>query len=109
MERVPAGVKFSDAEIVFSIYDGGPCSAVKDIQRLKALMAAFQLLEDDYLGGQGTRGAGKVKLTNIRVGLRSGDYIGDPKPLGKEKFEDLSDLTGALGQIQAEIKQALGV
>lgn len=109
MERVPAGVKFSDAEIVYSIYDGGPCSGDRDVERIKAILAAFQLLEDDYLGGQGTRGAGKVKLTNIRVSLRSGDYIGEPKLLVKDEFKDLADLTGSLGKIQDEIKQALGI
>jgi CRISPR-associated protein Csm3 len=109
MERVPAGVIFDSAETIYSIYDGGPCSGARDIERLKTLLTAFQLLEDDYLGGQGTRGAGKVKLMNIRVGLRSGDYIGDPKPIGKPFFEDLSELTSSLAQIQSEIKATLGV
>jgi CRISPR-associated protein Csm3 len=109
MERVPAGVNFGDAEIVFSVYGGDKIDPGRDVANLKALLAAFQLLEDDYLGGQGTRGAGKVKLTNIRVTLRSGDYIGDPKPLGKVKFDNLKDLTASLGQIQGEVKTALGI
>ena len=109
MERVPAGVKFANAEIVYTIYDGGPCSAANDIARLKALVMAFQLLEDDYLGGQGTRGSGKVKLTDIRVGLRAGEYIGNPAALGKEKFADLSDLTGTLAQVQEQIQKTLGL
>ncbi len=109
MERVPAGVTFADAEIVYSMYHGERCDAASDVKRLAALLTAFQLLEDDYLGGQGTRGAGKVKFTNIRVGLRSGDYLGDPKPLGDGSFKDLTELTASLGKIQGEIKSALKI
>jgi CRISPR-associated protein Csm3 len=109
MERVPAGVTFADAEIVYSIYHGERCDAASDIKRLAAILTAFQLLEDDYLGGQGTRGAGKVKFTNIRVALRSGDYIGTPKSLGKPSFDNLTDLTASIKQIQGEVKSALGI
>jgi CRISPR-associated protein Csm3 len=109
MERVPAGVTFADAEIVYSIYHGERCDAGRDVARLAALLTAFQLLEDDYLGGQGTRGAGKVKFTNIRVGLRSGDYIGELKPLVKPSFANLTELTAAIKQIQGEVKSALGI
>ena len=101
MERVPAGVTFSDAEIVYSIYGGDVCDANKDVANLRTVLAGFQLLEDDYLGGQGTRGSGQVELKNIRVGLRTGEYIGSPTPLVKEKYDDLSDLTAHLDQIQA--------
>lgn len=109
MERVPAGVTFADAEIVYSIYHGERCDAASDIKRLAALLTAFQLLEDDYLGGQGTRGAGKVKFTNIRVGLRSGDYLGEQKPLGGGSFKNLTEMTASLGKIQGEVKLALGI
>jgi CRISPR-associated protein Csm3 len=64
MERVPAGAVF-DFEIIMDIYDGDD----KD-KMLEKLKQAFALLEDDYLGGSGTRGYGKVKI----------DYtIGNPK------------------------------
>jgi CRISPR-associated protein Csm3 len=106
---VPAGVAFADAEIVYSIYAGERCDPGRDVDNLRALLTAFQLLEDDYLGGQGTRGAGKVKLTGIRVTLRSDDYIAAPKPLGKEEFGDLAELIASLGQIQSDIKSALRI
>lgn len=109
MERVPAGVMFKDAEIIYSIYGGDTCDAEKDVDNLKTLLAGFQLLEDDYLGGQGTRGAGKVELQNIRVGLRTGEYIGEPTLLVKPTYTDLGDLTAHLGQIQGDIRQALGL
>ncbi|MEO0020720.1 MAG: type III-A CRISPR-associated RAMP protein Csm3 [candidate division WOR-3 bacterium] len=61
IERVPAGAIFRPAEFIFNIYEDGD----KDL--LKHLFEAMALLEDDYLGGMGSRGYGKVKFENIRV------------------------------------------
>jgi CRISPR-associated protein Csm3 len=56
MERVPAGVEF-DFEIVYNVEDDNWK------EDLKNLLKAMRLLEDDYLGGSGSRGYGKVKFT----------------------------------------------
>ncbi|HAL65585.1 MAG TPA: type III-A CRISPR-associated RAMP protein Csm3 [Bacteroidales bacterium] len=56
IERVPAGAVF-DFEIIMDIYEGDD----KD-KMIKMLEQAFVLLENDYLGGSGTRGYGKVKI-----------------------------------------------
>ena len=56
MERVPAGVVF-DFEIIMDIYEGDDKDKMIDL-----LKQAFSLLEDDYLGGSGTRGYGKIKI-----------------------------------------------
>ena len=69
MERVPAGAEFGPTELIFSIYEAA------DYDRLKTVIDAMQLVEDDYLGGSGSRGYGKVEFTNIKVYARSGkDY-----------------------------------
>ncbi len=69
IERVPAGAVFGPAELVFSIYEAA------DFNRLKVVIEAMQLVEDDYLGGQGSRGSGKVRFKDIQVAARSrGDY-----------------------------------
>jgi CRISPR-associated protein Csm3 len=69
MERVPAGVAFDGFELVFSVYDEG------DLGRFVNVIEAMQLLEDDYLGGQGSRGSGKVRFEQMRVSCRSrNDY-----------------------------------
>ena len=73
IERVPAGATFGRARLVFSIYAGSDCDARADIRRLAAVVEALQLLEDDYLGGQGSRGYGQVTLTDIAVSMRR-DY-----------------------------------
>lgn len=69
LERVPAGAVFGPVELVFSIYEEA------DYARLKTVIDALQLVEDDYLGGAGSRGSGKVKFTGMSISARrSGDY-----------------------------------
>lgn len=56
VERVPAGAKF-DFEIVYNVFDDG-----KKKEHIEELIKALQILEDDYLGGQGSRGYGKISF-----------------------------------------------
>ena len=67
LERVPAGAVFGPAELVFGIY------SVEDYERLKVVIQALQLVEDDYIGGAGSRGSGKVHFTGIQVTARKSD------------------------------------
>ncbi|WP_322807039.1 type III-A CRISPR-associated RAMP protein Csm3 [Thermanaerothrix sp.] len=107
MERVPAGTVFGLAEMVYSLYDGDGCNVQKDIERLRTLVEGLQLLEDDYLGGLGSRGSGKVKLQDINVTLRVGEkYAEEKQPLGS--YENLEALVKDLKQIQDQIRQRVG-
>lgn len=55
-ERVPAGAKFK-LNMVLNIFEG------EDEEKLKnTLKQAMKLLEDDYLGGHGSRGYGQIKF-----------------------------------------------
>lgn len=55
-ERVPAGAKFK-LNMVLNIFEE------EDEKELKEILAtAIKLLEDDYLGGHGSRGYGQVKI-----------------------------------------------
>ncbi len=65
MERVPSGAVFDNFEMVFSVYEKG------DLGRFVTVLEALQLLEDDYLGGQGSRGSGKVRFEGLRLSCRS--------------------------------------
>jgi CRISPR-associated protein Csm3 len=87
MERVPASAVFGPAEMVYSIYEAG------DLDRFANVIEGMQLLEDDYLGGSGSRGSGKVAFEAIRVYTRArGSYT--TKTLYREEaFEDLAALT----------------
>ncbi|MCR4428827.1 MAG: type III-A CRISPR-associated RAMP protein Csm3 [Caldiserica bacterium] len=60
-ERVPAGACFKDCELIYSLFYSS------DLEDLKKVFEALELLEHDYLGGSGTRGYGKVVFKNLRV------------------------------------------
>ena len=105
MERVPAGTVFSGAELVYSLYNGDDCFASKDIERIRTLVEGLQLLEDDYLGGLGTRGSGKIVLSKIKVSFRSGaDYLQTPQSFPEVSFENLGELAAGLPDVQAKLK-----
>jgi CRISPR-associated protein Csm3 len=104
LERVPAGVTFGLAEMVYSIYEGSGCEPEEDIARLAAVVEGLQLLEDDYLGGSGSRGSGKVQLSEIELFFR-GKGLGDLQSLSK--FPDLAALRSGLGNIQAKVQGML--
>jgi CRISPR-associated protein Csm3 len=69
-ERVPKNSKF-DFEIVFSIY----CD--DDEKNFKKIFNAMQLLEDNYLGGNGTRGYGKISFKDFSAISRDREYYSD--------------------------------
>lgn len=55
-ERVPAGAKFN-LEMVLNFFDGDNEDELRN-----TIKDAIRLLEDDYLGGNGSRGYGQVKI-----------------------------------------------
>ena len=57
IERVPAGAKFN-LRLLLNIYSGDEEEAL-----LKKVLEALTLVQNDYLGGSGTRGSGEVKIT----------------------------------------------
>lgn len=58
LERIPAGAEF-DLHFVLNIFEG---ESEKDL--LNLLKKGLEALQDDYLGGSGTRGYGQVKITD---------------------------------------------
>lgn len=81
IERVPAGSKFS-FEIIFNISNiSEDYDAVTDENDYRKdlinLLNSMKLLEDDYLGGSGTRGFGKINFKNIKIIERPVDYYTD--------------------------------
>ncbi len=60
IERVPAGAQF-ETEFIFNVY------AQTDKTLLRKLFEAMSLLEDDYLGGMGSRGYGKVGFSQVKI------------------------------------------
>jgi CRISPR-associated protein Csm3 len=108
MERVPAGTVFGPAEMVFSVYDGEDCSPEKDIARIKTLLEGLQLVEDDYLGGLGTRGSGKVRFVNIAVTCRSQEhYLEAASALAKGKYDSLAECAADLPALMEAARAGL--
>lgn len=70
IERVPAGSVF-ETEFVLSIYEND------DENKLTALLQeGIALLQDNYLGGSGSRGYGKVKFEQIeKIEKNAEDYL----------------------------------
>lgn len=85
MERVPADTVFTGFEAAFSIYEE------KDLSRFLHVLQAMQLLEDDYLGGLGSRGSGKIRFENLSISCRSRNDYG--KLLSWEWTPEGSNLT----------------
>jgi CRISPR-associated protein Csm3 len=101
IERVPAGVTFDKMEIVYSIYDKPA------IQRLKGVLEAMQLLEDDYLGGQGSRGGGKIRFEKLGISARaSHNYGAEPKWTAGEG-KRVSEMLLTVGDLTAWVEDVL--
>lgn len=85
-ERVPAGAKFTISFIV-NVYNDDNNKFINE------LITALKLLEDDYLGGQGSRGYGQVKFSSIEILYRDSDYYkGLKNEINKGKFNSLNDI-----------------
>ncbi len=69
LERVPAGSVF-EFEMIYTCYS----KEEEDKENLKIIKNAFKLLEDDYLGGNGTRGYGKIKFEDVKFIKRAKEF-----------------------------------
>ena len=70
LERVPAGARFR-VRLVLDVL------CVEDRELLASLITGLRLLEDDALGGGGSRGSGRVRFTNWKLTWRGkGFYLG---------------------------------
>lgn len=77
VERVPKESEF-EYELVYGVYDlddGGK----PDFENLKAVERALYLLEDSSLGGNGSRGYGKVTFHDDGYEVRMREHYGDRK------------------------------
>jgi len=79
IERVPAGVVF-EFELIYNVFDGDDEKLFEEI-----VLKGLRLLEDDYIGGMGSRGYGKIKFVKLyKAEANTIDYT---KPV-KLKFEE---------------------
>lgn len=73
MERVPAGAQF-DLEIILNVFtdqDG------KEQDHIEDVLSALLLVQDDYLGGKGSRGSGQVAFKIEELSSRTPAFYKD--------------------------------
>ncbi|MFC6965012.1 type III-A CRISPR-associated RAMP protein Csm3 [Halocatena marina] len=93
-ERVPKGSRFG-YELIYGVYDlddgGRP-----DLDHLATVERALFLLEDSSLGGNGSRGYGKVEFHEDEYKVRtSADYrSGDKDGRSAETLEEVGEILG---------------
>lgn len=100
LERVPAETVFGPAEFVFSFF------AERDLNFLKNVVDGLQLIEDDYIGGSGTRGSGKVAFTDISLSLRNSQNYSQIKEY-QTSFANLAAFIKDFSSVQKWIQQDL--
>ncbi|MBD2777899.1 type III-A CRISPR-associated RAMP protein Csm3 [Iningainema tapete] len=109
LERVPAGAKFQ-FELVYTVEDAE--QAIEDLQNIAIALA---ILEDDALGGHGSRGYGKVKFLNFEFSYRNLEQYRQitNTPVGASGLQpiapvaDIQALLDNFGRLRDDIKRRL--
>ena len=99
-ERVPAGSEF-EVEIVYEVFEN------EDHKRLKIVFEGMKRLEDNYLGGGGSRGNGRVVFENIEVCFKSKDaYINPNQNISSKEYPTVDKILQKFEEIKALAKGA---
>jgi CRISPR type III-A/MTUBE-associated RAMP protein Csm3 len=92
LERVPAGARFQ-VRMVLDIL----CE--EDRELLARLVEGLRLLEDDSLGGGGSRGSGRVRFANLNLSWRGRSFYSNGGP--EQQLASGVDLGGLQAAISA--------
>ncbi|OKH35673.1 type III-A CRISPR-associated RAMP protein Csm3 [[Phormidium ambiguum] IAM M-71] len=101
LERVPAGAEFG-FELVYTVEN-----AEQAVEDLRNLAIALAILEDDALGGHGSRGYGKVSFKNFKFIYRDINQYRQLVSSGGNNTDDFdppkdtSELLKRFGEVQA--------
>jgi len=101
VERVPAGAEFH-FELVYDVDKEEEYR--KDLDNLVSLM---RMLEDDYLGGNGSRGHGKVRFKDLKVVLRPRDFYFGRIEEETLQVDDVKELQGKLEELDSLIRERI--
>ena len=91
IERVPAGSSFG-FEMVFAVYEP------EDDARIRLVFEAMTLLEDNYIGGYGSRGSGKITFEKIELLEKTADDYKNGKDW--HPYEKTTGATSAHGILE---------
>ncbi|WP_066636010.1 type III-A CRISPR-associated RAMP protein Csm3 [Desulfolucanica intricata] len=96
LERVPRGTEF-DFEIIYTVESEDEEEIKKDLYNIVQLL---RMVEDDTLGGHGSRGYGKVRFNlNIFEGRLIGFYSGDTGASKSLEVKTPEDCTGVVDEM----------
>jgi CRISPR-associated protein Csm3 len=96
LERVPAGARFRVRFVVDVLCE-------EDAPLFAQLVQGLRLLEDDTLGGGGSRGSGRVRFSNLNLTWRNREYYAAGGP--QKEIISAADL-GALQNLVKESAMA---
>jgi CRISPR-associated protein Csm3 len=101
LERVPPGARFR-LDLVLNIFreagEDDAALALKTERLVRLLYKGLQLLQDDYLGGNGSRGSGQVHVQLGEVYARSAAWY---RAAGEERPQPGEDATARFPFLQA--------
>src|SRR5512141_801115 len=92
LERVPAGARFQVRMVLDVVCE-------EDKARAARLIEGLRLLEDDALGGGGSRGSGRIRFANLKLIWRNRAFYSS----GAEEAEIAA---GDLGQLQTAVNDS---
>lgn len=101
LERIPAGSEFG-FELVYTVEN-----VEQAREDLKNLAIALAILEDDALGGHGSRGYGKVRFKNFQFSYRDVEQYrrlasgGGSGQSDQDPLKDISELLGRFSEVQS--------
>ena len=96
IERVEKDSIF-DFEIVLLDFENG---SIETKKLFEMLITSMRFLEDNYLGGSGTRGYGKISFEDIKVCYKGLDYYeGNGEEKNKIESENLELLKGKISNL----------
>jgi CRISPR-associated protein Csm3 len=90
LERVPAGARFQVRLVMDVLCD-------EDAPLFLRVLEGLRLLEDDALGGGGSRGSGRVRFSGMKLTWRSKDYYS--KGAAQKELSTGTDLAALQGTV----------
>ncbi|MEM2162747.1 MAG: type III-A CRISPR-associated RAMP protein Csm3 [Candidatus Nitrosocaldus sp.] len=108
IERVPAGSEFNFT-MLYTIYDANN-NRLEDA--LRYIFTGLKLIEDEYIGGYGSRGSGRVKFKDISIKVKSKEYYmtGDNNHIiAIDSYPDIATILTNLSDIVANIQRNINI
>lgn len=102
-ERVPAGAQF-EGMITFSLYSFGQRERnLGELRYFNNVLEGLELVEEDYLGGQGARGSGRVAFSGLTLRIRQNKSYEKEQTIVKGK--DLLELRSQWETVLASLSK----